>query len=398
MEECIFLSAHLPSPFSKQAGQRAAYNRLSWLSNHYNVILVTFQNEIEEGEDTKIIFTNCCEVHIYPIDRIRRIRNYIENFTDPIHVAVRKDKRVRLCLKDIFACHDIAFVWVEYEQMAAYLPLLNDTSNAIVCHDVLSQMYERKMQGKSLISSFYKLQFHKTINWEKNFLRNSDAIVAVSEKDRKIILNTTRCDTGECFVSFPKVTRYKADVSKCNIEKDGICFFGAMNREENIEAVKWFLDNIWNAIKQKNSCLKFYIIGSSPTKQLKEYVGQYADVIVTGFVDNPANIMQKCFFSVAPLLHGAGIKTKVIECMEQGLPVVTTQVGAEGIDADQHDALFVTDKRDAYIDFCERLLDSDIEKYSLAASQWFINTYEKNEESETDILNIVECIRENRIK
>lgn len=398
VEKCIFFSAHLPSPFSKQAGQRAAYNRLSWLSNHYNVILVAFQNEIEKEDNIKKIFTKCYEIHIYPIDRIRRIRNYIENFTNPIHVAVRKDKRVRLCIKDIFNHHDIAFVWMEYEQMAAYLPLLNDVSNAIVCHDVLSQMYERKMQGKSLMNLFYRFQFHKTINWEKKIVRNSDAIITVSEKDRRIILNTMRCDKEKCFVSFPKVTRYKSDSLTHNIKKDGICFFGAMNREENIEAVKWFLDNIWNAIKEQKPYLKFYIIGSSPDKKLREYVDRYTDVIVTGFVDNPANIMQKCFFSVAPLFHGAGIKTKVIECMEQGIPVITTQVGSEGINANQDDALFVTDRKDMYIKFCKNLLDSNIKKYSLAATRWFVNNYEKKEENETDILKIVRYIKENKKK
>ena len=398
MEKCIFFSAHLPSPFSKQAGQRAAYNRLSWLSNHYSVILVTFQNEVEKEENTVKIFSDCYEVHIYPINKVRRIRNFVGNFTDPIHVAVRKDKRVRLCMKNIFDHQDISFAWIEYEQMASYLPLLNDTSSAVVCHDVLSQMYERKMKGSSLISLFYRFQFYRTINWEKKFIGNSNALVTVSEKDRKIILSTTKCDKKKCFVSFPKVTRYEVDSLKLNIEKDGICFFGAMNREENIEAVKWFLDNIWSTIKEKKPYLKFYIIGSAPNNQLKEYVNQYTDVIVTGFVDNPANIMQKCFFSVAPLFHGAWIKTKVIECMEQGLPVITTQVGAEGINANQDDALFVTDKKNIYIDFCKKLLDSNIEKYSLAASKWFVNNYEKNEETEADILNIVRYIKENRIK
>lgn len=58
VEKCIFFSAHLPSPFSKQAGQRAAYNRLSWLSNHYNVILVAFQNEIEKEDNIKKFLLN----------------------------------------------------------------------------------------------------------------------------------------------------------------------------------------------------------------------------------------------------------------------------------------------------------------------------------------------------
>ncbi len=392
MEECIFLSAHLPSPFSKQAGQRLAYNRLSWLSNHYTVNLITFQNESEKEDDLEKIFNFCREFYIYPIDKMRRLKNLIGAFNEPLHIAVRNDKRIVNCVKDILARRNISFVWMEYEQMAYYLQWLKDTPSVVVCHDALSQMYERKMQGKSLINFFYRLQFYKTKKWEKNIVSKCDAIVTLSEKDRQIILQTTGCSKEKCFVSFPKVTRYKSDVLKNNTEKDGICFFGAMSRDENIEAVKWFLDNIWISLKKKNQKLKFYIIGSSPDENLIEYTQQYSDVIVTGFVDNPANIMGRCFFSVAPLFHGAGVKIKVIECMEQGLPVITTQVGAEGIYAKQENGLFITNQRKEYLKFCQKLLESDINSYSLAASRWFTDSYECNEESENDILDIVNYI------
>lgn len=393
MKECIFLSAHLPSPFSKQAGQRLAYNRLSWLSKHYKINLITFQNESEEGSDIKKIFSFCSELHIYSIDNVRRLRNLIESFTEPLHVAVRSDKRVLSCIKDILERRDLAFVWMEYEQMAYYLQWLKGIPSVIVCHDALSQMYERKMQGGSLTNSFYRLQFSKTKKWEKDIVSKCDAIVTLSEKDRQIILQTTGCGKEKCFVSLPKVTRYRPDILGENIEKDGICFFGAMSRAENTEAVRWFLSNVWSTLKEKNPELKFYIIGSSPNKSLIEYTKQYNDVIVTGFVDNPANIMKKCFFSVAPLFHGAGIKIKVIECMEQGLPVITTQVGAEGICAEQQDGLFVTDQREGYLKFCQELLKTDINLYySETASRWFIDSYEKNEENENDILDIIKYI------
>ena len=67
----------------------------------------------------------------------------------------------------------------------------------------------------------------------------------------------------------------------------------------------------------------------------------YPGVIVTGAVDDMKQIVGDSALMIAPMLFGTGIKTKIVEAMSWGVPVVTNQIGIEGIDASHGEDLFV---------------------------------------------------------
>ena len=135
---------------------------------------------------------------------------------------------------------------------------------------------------------------------------------------------------------FEKLPRKEKDFSNT---KD-IMFIGGFLHNPNIDGVQWYIKEIYPILNKIRPEIKTYIIGSNVPKELMKL--DYNNVIVTGYItDEQLNFYYKnCRLSIAPLRYGAGVKGKVIEAMHNQIPVVTTTIGAEGIN-DAENCLFI---------------------------------------------------------
>ena len=116
---------------------------------------------------------------------------------------------------------------------------------------------------------------------------------------------------------------------KRNSNNRDILFFGAMSRKENYLSAKWFVENVLPRLSDLD--IRFVILGGNPPDFIKEYESQR--VHITGFVDSIDSYFSDSLCFVAPLLLGAGIKIKVLEALSSGIPVLTNDIGIEGIPA-----------------------------------------------------------------
>ena len=135
-------------------------------------------------------------------------------------------------------------------------------------------------------------------------------------------------------------------------ERSNLMFIGGFSHKPNVDAVLWFHNQIWPLIKQLNQTLKIYILGSNPPAEIKAL--NTDDFVIKGFVSDEELDMfyHNCKLAVVPLRYGAGIKGKVVEAMRYQLPVITTSIGAEGIDSGE--ILFIEDDAQK---FAEKLLN-----------------------------------------
>ena len=113
-------------------------------------------------------------------------------------------------------------------------------------------------------------------------------------------------------------------------EREGLLFVGGFSHGPNIDAVKWFVNEVYPLIKEKQE-IPFYIVGSNAPAEIKKLDGN--GIIFKGFVSDEelAELYKRCKMVVVPLRYGAGVKGKVVEAIYNGAPIVTTDVGAEGI-------------------------------------------------------------------
>ena len=141
------------------------------------------------------------------------------------------------------------------------------------------------------------------------------------------------------------------------VARDGLVFIGGYDHEPNVDAVMWFVQEVFPKLLGQVSDVRFTILGSKPPESVKRLAGRNVNVV--GWVPDPERYFEVSRIFVAPLRYGAGLKGKIGHAMSLGLPVVTTQVGAEGMGlADSIHAL-IADDADALSTAVARLYNDE---------------------------------------
>ena len=131
--------------------------------------------------------------------------------------------------------------------------------------------------------------------------------------------------------------------------RDGIVFVGGFRHPPNVDAVHWFVEEVFPKVRARLPGVTFHCIGSHPPAGLQA-LAAHEGVVMHGHVPDITPWMAGARVAVAPLRYGAGVKGKVNLSMAHGQPVVATSCAVEGMHlADGHDVL-VADGADAFAD------------------------------------------------
>lgn len=223
-------------------------------------------------------------------------------------------------------------------------------------HDVTFLGYERKMKNADSILKklYWKIAFNNIKKNEIKSIEQCDLVVTHNEKDKRLLIDN-EIDEKKLGVITPYYDRFPI-IDRCSNNTD-IIFYGAMNRIENYGSAIWFIENVFPLLKKYN--LKFIVIGSRPPKKLLDMQDEH--IVVTGYVDDPGEYFKKAICLVAPLLLGAGVKVKIIEALSSGVPVLTNEIGIEGIDAENGREFFLCNTPEEYSKTIIDILDGRID-------------------------------------
>lgn len=222
--------------------------------------------------------------------------------------------------------------------------------------DVTFLNYQRqKRNAKSLLKKiFWEKRYNIMKKIELESIGKVDFVVTNNPKDTNLLLESG-VEKKKIFTAAPYIDNYK-NVQRKKINKD-ILFFGAMSRPENYLSAIWFIENVLPLLNDRK--VRFVIVGGKPPSILKKYSDQR--IIVTGFVENVSEYFERCSCMVAPLIGGAGIKIKVLEALSAGVPVLTNEIGIEGIAAEDKKEYFHCEKPEEYAECINHILDGQLE-------------------------------------
>lgn len=113
--------------------------------------------------------------------------------------------------------------------------------------------------------------------------------------------------------------------------RKGLLFVGGFTHNPNTDAMLWFAEEVFPKILAQYPDMVLHIVGNKPPREVEDLASE--NIIVHGFVSEERldELYNECRLAIAPLRYGAGMKGKVIEAMEKGVPIVTTDIGAEGL-------------------------------------------------------------------
>jgi len=226
-----------------------------------------------------------------------------------------------------------SFDVIQFETLftTPYLATAKKLSNAKMVyrsHNIEHLIWERRAEiTKNPLKKWYLNHLAKKLkDFETEIVNNFDGIVSISEIDeetQKKYLNP-KVKTTSIPIGF--------DIAESNpVQPEEISFFfiGALDWAPNEQGLRWFLENVWEAVYKQFPDYKFYVAGRNIPSEL--YKWGRKNVEICGEVPSSMEFIENHSIMIVPLFFGSGIRVKIAEAMSLGKTIISTNIGAEGI-------------------------------------------------------------------
>lgn len=231
---------------------------------------------------------------------------------------------------------------VEFTQTALALLGIRRPFTALRPHDVNWFLLEQRAGYQKSLRRLRTLALKRLFEVLEPWLYcRYDQILAISEGDRRLL--TLRCRPRPTLL-LPLAPALSADSPFQPALPDGanVLFVGAMYRGPNIEAVDWFLREVWPQIRAEVPEARFYAVGSAPPSQIQAHEDG-EQVFIPGYVDDLTPWYQAATVFVSPVRVAGGLLQKILDALAMGVPVVATSVSNHGIGATPGKHLLIAD-------------------------------------------------------
>lgn len=229
-----------------------------------------------------------------------------------------------------------ALAVVEHFWCASYAPLLRKHCNRLVLdlHNIESRLARTHATAARWPASWASARFAEAYGrLEREWLQHYDVIVAVSEND---CMRISHPDVRVFPNALPEIAR------PCAPEADAIVFSGHLEYHPNIEAVRWFREKIWPRVREAAPTVEWRLIGANP-EAVARFTGGDPRIRVIGPVEDAVRHLAAAKICIVPLLSGSGTRFKILEAWAAGRAVVSTTLGAEGLEARDGEHLLLSD-------------------------------------------------------
>ncbi len=234
-------------------------------------------------------------------------------------------------------CKEKQFDVVVFESIfvAPYLDIIRKNSKAICVlrqHNIEYLIWETlaKLETGTLKSWYLHLLSERLKNYELSMLNQFDGISAITEIDKNILLESGCQKPIEVFpfgIHIDKLVR-----NNSNVEMPSLFHLGSMDWMPNQEAMKWFIQQVWFDINERFPNLHFYLAGRNIPLSFFDFNNQN-NIRVLGEIEDAIGFMNEKAIMIVPLFSGSGIRVKILEGMALGKCIISTDLGAQGIDA-----------------------------------------------------------------
>jgi glycosyltransferase involved in cell wall biosynthesis len=229
--------------------------------------------------------------------------------------------------------------------MSPYIKVVRKHSKAKVvlrAHNIEHLIWERiSATSSNPFKKLYVRHLARTLKkYELSIVNQFDGLVTISEKDMHFFIHCG-CRIPVTDITFGiNPEEFREITGEC--EFPSLFSIGAMNWIPNQEGIRWFLQNVWMDIHYQYPSLKYYIAGREMPAWLMNT--DYPNVVVVGEVENALQFMNSKAIMIVPLFSGSGIRIKIIEGMAAGKAIISTTIGAEGIQYTQGENIMIADR------------------------------------------------------
>ena len=338
----LFITPYLPSENSGHAGAQLIYRNVVALSKFNKIKIASFLDIDENKSISKLTSIGVGVFTVkYPRNQksiLGRIASIFRNLKpmisylkgkEPFFIAKYDKEEMADLIAKLLSSNSFDLVQVEYNVMHHYAHLFKNIKSLIIFHDVSTKMHE---SGMLLGKQSNKRSFQLAKKVESNIANKFDRVVTLTQEDKNYLLKLG-CNK-DIYVIPPQIKQ----LEKLNSNKvsNSICFIGAFNREPNLNAVEIIIDSIFPYLDTK---IIFNIVGKGMPIRLVSRLNSHDRLNYLGFIDDIDSFLASQMLMVAPISIGSGLKMKIPHSLNCATPVITTSIGAEGLEVNKEDGM-----------------------------------------------------------
>lgn len=362
----LLVFPQLPYP-PTHGGAVRMWNVLRTLAKRHRVSVLSFVeptqplDEVEDG--VQHVGALCDEVRVV----VRRPLLHGSSQVDrTVHIEMFDCSEMREVLLDMVSSRQYDVVQFHKTEMGQYVIPEAASVQLLVEHVVFYLAYRRQFLkwGRSLpsrLSEYLRLRHH-----ELGLCRRFDGVLTMGPVDAAFLRRRLPGHSG-IFDGPNGVDTEFYQFSEAPSDSHDILFVGNFDHSPNVDGVRFFLNQVFPMVVAADPDARLIIVGPGDYNSLPE-VASNPRVVATGRVEDTRPYLRQCAVFAAPILAGAGTRVKILEAMSAGIPVVSTTLGAEGIDVVSGEQLILADDPHSFSRGLLQLLADRERRQSMRAS------------------------------
>ena len=264
-----------------------------------------------------------------PIDTFTTDRGF-RNMAGPLWDALKEEK-----------WHALIVVQSQCARFVDYVPPF--PVSVLVLHDIRSLVYERRAStaGNPLARWLYALEARRYYRFEKKYCRRYDLVATVSSTDEAWVKKNYQPHQSIAIPLSVDADYFSPQQGEAEVP-GRIVFTGLMNHPPNVDAVCYFARDVFPRVRERVPRAEFWVVGREPSDAVLA-LASLPGVTVTGYVPDIRIPLAQADVVVVPLRYGSGVRNKILEAWGMQKCVISSTVGAEGLDCRDGDNIIIAD-------------------------------------------------------
>jgi glycosyltransferase involved in cell wall biosynthesis len=335
-------------PYPPDAGKRIrTWNLLNSLAQKHSVHLLCYGRD----QDSSSIALRSAGIALHLVNPLQESTGFslylrlMANLFSPYPFSVTKhySGSFRRAFNDLQENGHWDLIHCEWTPYARFFSSRGTTPTLIATHNVESQIWRRRAEcSKNFLERiFFGLQEAKMLWFERRALRRATAVTAVTEADAE----TMRKWGARAVTVVPNgvdLAMYLGITDQKQVENE-ILSVASLDWFPNIDAIEYFVNEIFPSIQKALPNIVFRIVGRRPTESLRAKLSAVPGIDFVGEVKDVRSYLDRAAVIVVPLRIGGGSRLKILEALAAGKAVVSTSVGAEGLDLNPGKDVLIAD-------------------------------------------------------
>ena len=361
----LYLCHRFPFP-PRRGGKIRPFNMIRHLSQQHEVTVCSLARSAQEAEEARGIAPYCKRFEIALVDdRIQALKMVVRLPTPaPSSFGFFRSTALARKIDHLLATESFDLIFVHCSSVAPYVARHQGIPKILDFGDMDSQKWLEYARCKPFpLSAGYWLEGRKLVAEERRLARQFDLCTATTRAEWETL---DGFGTGTPSDWFPNGvdSDYFAPSGE-PFDPDIVSFVGRMDYYPNQECMFDFCASTWPIIRERRPKAKLLIVGADPSPAVRK-LGELPGVEVTGSVPDVRPYVRRSALMVAPLNIARGTQNKILEAMAMGVPVVTSDIAAGGVDAVAGEHLLVAKSRADCAEAVLKLMADKAERTRLA--------------------------------